>query len=262
MCGARRCEVPFCRRLELAATGRSPPGPGRGRRDRAIPSSFVEKGHRESVERIRSRIRRELPDPSEFRAALLSVPPSERDAWLDLVLGFDDVPDDGPDLPRGCVPYFPCSVDALLRTVEQARVRPSDVVVDVGSGPGRAAAFVHLLTGAAVIGIEIQSGLVRAARDLATRMVMPRVACVEGDAVRIIGLLTTGSVFFLYCPFSGDRLVKVLAALEPVARTRMIRVCALDLPLPPCPWLTLEPQPSGDLAIYRSALAYEAFGRE
>ena len=214
----------------------------------------MEKSHREGVTRIRSRIERAQHDAAEFRAALLSVPPCERDAWLDLVLGLQDVPDDGPDLPRGCVPYFPCSVDALLRMVEQARVGSSDVFVDVGSGLGRAAAFVHLLTGAGVIGIEIQSGLVRAARDLAARLVVPRVACVEGDAARGTGFMMIGSVFFLYCPFSGDRLVKVVADLEPIARTRTIRVCCLDLPLPRCEWLREEPRLFEDLVIYRSTL--------
>ena len=225
-------------------------------------SSRVEKSDREGVTRIRSRIERAQHDPADFREALLSVPPCERDAWLDLVLGLHDVPDDGPDLPRGCVPYFPCSVDALLRVVEQSCVGPSDVFVDVGSGLGRAAAFVHLLTGAGVIGIEIQSGLVRAARDLATRVVVPRVACVEGDAARVTGFMMIGSVFFLYCPFSGNRLVRVLADLERIACTRTIRVCCLDLPLPPCPWLTLEPRLSEDLAIYRSTLLVDALGRD
>jgi hypothetical protein len=115
-----------------------------------------------------------------------------------------------------------------------------------------------LLTGAGVIGIEIQSGLVRAARDLSRRLAVSRVSCVEGDAVRLTGFITIGSVFFLYCPFSGDRLAKVLADLEPIARTRTIRVCCLDLLLPRCSWLTLEPRVSGDLAIYRSTLLCEA----
>jgi SAM-dependent methyltransferase len=212
----------------------------------------VEDRHRESADWVRSRIQHQQHDPEAFRTALLNVEPTERDAWLDRVLGLPDLPDDGPDLPRGCVPYFPCSVDALLRMVEQARVRSSDVFVDVGSGLGRAAAFVHLLTGAGVIGIEVQSGLVGAARDLATRLVLSRVSCIEGDAVRLTGFIATGSVFFFYCPFSGDRLVKVLGDLEVIARTRMLRVCCLDLPLPPCPWLTLESPLAGDLAIYRS----------
>jgi SAM-dependent methyltransferase len=212
----------------------------------------VEETHRESADRIRSKIERRLHDPQEFRGALLSVPRAARDAWLDLVLGLHDLPDDGPDLPRGCVPYFPCSVDALLRMVDQAGVRASDVFVDVGSGLGRAAAFVHLITGAGVIGIEIQSGLVVAARDLAARLLVPRVSYIEGDAMELTGFMTTGSVFFLYCPFSGERLAKVMTDLESIARTRTVRVCCVDLPLPPCAWLSPEPRLSGDLAIYRS----------
>ena len=214
----------------------------------------MDEDHRESAEHARSLIERGRHDPSTFRAALLRVPPTERDAWLDLVFGLGELPDDGPELPRDCVPYLPCSVDALLRVVEQTPVRASDVFVDVGSGLGRAAALVHLLTGAAAIGLEIQPGLVHAARDLATRLLVSRISCVEGDAAKLAGLITIGSVFFLYCPFSGDRLAKVLANLEPIARTRMIRVCCVDLPLPPCSWLTLEPQLSGDLAIHRSTL--------
>ncbi len=195
-----------------------------------------------------------LHDPDAFRAALLNVPPTERDAWLDRVLGLRDLPADGPDLPRGCVPYLPCAVDALLRMVDQARVCSLDVVVDVGSGVGRAAAFVHLLTGARVIGIEVQPGLVRAARDLTTRLVLPRVSFVEGDAATLTASIAHASVFFFYCPFSGDRLVKVLGDLEVIARTRTIRVCCLDLPLPPCSWLTRESPVAEDLAIHRSTL--------
>ncbi|MFT3770534.1 MAG: hypothetical protein QM820_34325 [Minicystis sp.] len=217
--------------------------------------------HRESAKRVRSLIERGQQDPSTFRAALLSVPPTERDAWLDLVFGLGELHDDGPELPRDCVPYLPCPVDALLRMVEQAPVRASDVFVDVGSGLGRAAALVHLLTGAGAIGLEIQPGLVHGARDLATRLLLSRIPSVEGDAAKLVRFMTIGSVFFLYCPFSGDRLARVLADLEPIARTRMIRVCCVDLPLPPCSWLTLEPQLSGDLAIYRSTLHDLAFGR-
>lgn len=212
----------------------------------------MEQVHRESAGRMRARLSQGQVTPAVFRTALTDVPAAERDAWLDLVLGLDTVPDDGPDLPRGCVPYMPCPVDAVLRMVEQAEVRPGDVFVDVGSGLGRVAALTHLLSGAASIGIEIQPELVRASRQLAERVNGARVSVVEGDAARLAGDMTTGSVFFLYCPFSGERLEQVLDGLESIARTRQIRVCCVDLPLPERPWLTRVSPPSGDLAVYRS----------
>lgn len=230
-----------CRRVSGGFTARDEP-------------ARAEAGHRESAERIRSQIESGLRDPSVFRSALLCVPPGERDRWVDRVFGLGELPDDGPELPEGCVPYLPCSVDALLRVVEHAPVRASDVFVDIGSGLGRAAALVHLLTGAGSIGLEIQPRLVVASRDLAARLLASRLSCVEGDAVKLTGYITIGSVFFLYCPFSGERLAKVLADLESIARTRTIRICCVDLPLPPCAWLTLEVSLGGDLAIYRSTV--------
>ena len=196
--------------------------------------------------------------PAVFREALTSVPPLERDAWLDLVLGIEEVPDDGPELPRGCVPYLPCPVDALLRAVDLAGVQASDVFVDVGSGLGRTAVVAHLLTGAAAIGLEIQRALVLRSRDLTRRVGVSRFSAVEGDAVRLTGHIMIGSVFFLYCPFSGARLDKVLTDLEVIARTRTLHICCVDVPLPPRPWLTLVSPESRDLAVYRSTFTTSA----
>jgi SAM-dependent methyltransferase len=214
----------------------------------------MDERHYQSALRARISIERGLHDASDFRATLLSVPASARDAWLDVVLGLDELPDDGPQLPRGCVPYLPCSVDALLRVIERADVRESDVFVDIGSGLGRATALVHLLTGASAIGLEIQPELALAARKLASRLFLSRMLCVEGDAATPTGCMATGTVFFLYCPFGGERLQSVLDQLEAIARTRMVRVCCVDLPLPPCPWLEPDPVIVGDLAVYRSVL--------
>lgn len=205
-----------------------------------------------SADAIRSRIERGEHDREAFRAALSRIPPPDRDAWWDRVLGLGELSEDAADLPRGCVPYFPSSVDVLLRLVERARVTSSDVFIDVGAGVGRAAVLVHLLTGASVIGIEVQSRLVCAAREMAERLALARVAYVEGDAATQPATLAMGTVFFLYCPFSGDRLTSVVGDLDALARTRPIRVCCLDLPLPACGSLVREPSPAPDLAVYRS----------
>src|SRR5262249_62337905 len=121
-----------------------------------------------------------------------------------------------------------------------------------GAGPGRAIALVHLLTGAGAVGVEIQPQFVRAARGLTARLGLSRVPCIEGDAATVAGSMVVGSVFFFYCPFSGARLAKVLDDLDPIARTRPLRVCCVNLPLPPRSWLTREPGRGGELEIYRS----------
>ena len=212
----------------------------------------MEARHLTSAEEARRSIERGLHDPETFRAALLAVSVGDRDAWVDLVLGTDDLPGDGPALPAGGVPYLPCSVEVLLRVVDETPIRPTDVFVDVGAGPGRAIALVHLLTGARAVGIEVQPQLVRAARGLAAGLGLSRVRCIEGDAAAVAGVLVEGSVFFFFCPFSGARLANVLDDLEPIARTRQLRICCVDLPLPPRPWLTREAGPDGALEIYRS----------
>jgi len=208
--------------------------------------------HRANAERIRAGLASGAVSPAGLRAALAGVPPAARDAWIDRVFGLTAIADDdGRGLPRGCVPYLPCAVDTLLRTIDLAAIGAADVFVDLGSGVGRAAVLVHLLTGAAAIGLEIQPALAAASRELAARLGVSRFTAIEGDAARLAGGVADGTVFFLYCPFSGERLEQVLDGLEPIARARPIRVCCVDLPLPPRPWLALA-APSGDLDVYRS----------
>jgi D-arabinose 1-dehydrogenase-like Zn-dependent alcohol dehydrogenase len=177
---------------------------------------------------------------------LCAVPPDARDAWLDEYLGVEDtLPADGR-LEPGTVPYMPCAVSTLLAAIEHGAITPRDVFVDIGCGWGRAMAFVHLMTGAEAIGVEVQPHLASRARRLNAPLTV-----IEGDATEIVRSLRTGTVFFLYCPFSGDRLRRVMDDLESIAREHPIRVCAVDLPLPPCAWL--EPvHARAELAIWRS----------
>lgn len=212
----------------------------------------MELAHRESAEAMRERIREGGADPQALRRTLTSVPPTARDAWLDLLLGLDELPDDGPELPRDCVPYLPCPADVLLRVIAEAPIRDSDVFVDVGAGIGRAAACVNLLTGARTIGLEIQPGLVRMGRETTAGLRLSRTSLLEGDATVLTGLLPVATVFFLYCPFGGPRLQRWLDAMEPIACAKPIRICCVNLTLPPRPWLACSSS-TGELTIYRSS---------
>jgi SAM-dependent methyltransferase len=191
-----------------------------------------------------------------FTAALAEIPPRERDEWLDLLWDIDELSADAPNLPRGCVPYLPCAVSTVLDALHQAGVTSDDVFVDVGSGAGRAALLAHLETGAACIGLEIQPALAHAAQARADWLRLSRLRFLEGDAADMIRFIPTGTVFFLYCPFSGDRLRRFLDGLEDVARARRIRVCCVDMAPLEAPWLARIPSSSRSIDVYQSTFPY------
>ncbi len=182
----------------------------------------------------------EMTHPSplrSFKRQLEHVDPIHRDAWLNQILGMNELPEDRTDLPFGCVPYLPVPVETLLRTIARAKITNDDVFVDVGSGLGRAMMFVHLATGAAAIGLEIQEDLANRARALALSHGLARIITLCGDAEKLIGSVTSGTVFFFYCPFGADRALRVMNAIKPLALVRPLRLCFVDMPIPAVPWI-------------------------
>jgi len=214
----------------------------------------VQIADRETAERFRLLLEDRRSTPTLLREALARVSPRDRDAWLDLVLQLEPPPDDGAELPRGCVPYLPCPIAGLLQALDYADVQASDVFVDVGSGAGRSGALVQLLTGASVIGLEIQPQLIQASRELMRRLGLTRFVAVEHDARQLTAASSGDTVFFLYCPFGPSGLHTFLEGLEQIAQTREIRLCTVDLPLPPRPWLTLRSPANAACAVYRSSV--------
>lgn len=196
-------------------------------------------------------------DALRFRRAYARVDVARRERFVDRVLGLSTWPDDGDDLPRGCVPYLPSALVVLEEALRRARVGPRDVFVDVGSGVGRALAVAHLLTGAGAIGLEVQGALADRALAMAARVGLPRVRTVRGDATSTIGFMTTGTVFYFFCPFGGARLARTIDALEPLARARPLALCFVDVVVPERAWLRVERAASGEegaLVVCRSTL--------
>ncbi|HLY43208.1 MAG TPA: methyltransferase domain-containing protein [Terracidiphilus sp.] len=141
----------------------------------------------------------------------------------------------GPEM----VFYQPTPARHILDLVRLAALRANDVLVDLGSGLGHVPMLVSILTGVRTIGIEIDAALVNCARECAHRLGLSHVTFVEGDARE--APLSSGTVFFLYAPFTGSILISVMHRLRSEAAHRTIRVCSLG----PCtpiiagePWLT------------------------
>ncbi len=178
---------------------------------------------------IRDAIRRGEVRGAELRARLDAISADDRDAWLDRVLGIDELPDDGPELPPGGVPYLPCAVDDVLAILDACAVGEGARVVDLGSGLGRVPIVVHLLTGATAHGIEVQSGLVSRAREIAASLALTSVTFEHAD-VRDAAL--EGDLFVMYAPFSGAILEHTIERLGSLGRRNAITVATIDLVLP------------------------------
>ena len=107
-------------------------------------------------------------------------------------------------------------VEAMLTL---AHVTPADVVFDLGSGDGRIPITAARKFGARGVGVEIDAGLVRQARENAARAgVSDRVTFVEGDLFQAdISSATVVTIFLL--PSLNVRLIpKFERELRPGAR--------------------------------------------
>ncbi len=208
--------------------------------------------HRASARRVREALAAGGPAERDvFVEALRQVPADVRDAWVDDVFGLEGIAGDR-SLPRGCVGYLPCATSTVLRMIAELSVTEDDVFVDIGSGAGRVAALVHLVAGAGCVGLEIQPHLARVAERLRLRLGLTRVSTVVGDAVVTLRSLEVGTVFFLYCPFGAERIEETLLVLRGIACVRPIRICAVNVPVPPQPWLTSIETSGVDVELYAS----------
>jgi SAM-dependent methyltransferase len=189
----------------------------------------------------------------DLLAWLAALPPAERDAALEEHLGIARPP--APVVPgEHLIGYHASGVAPIVRTLIEVPVVADDVVIDLGAGLGKVILLARLLTGAAARGIELQADLVRAGREAARRRGIDA-QLVQGDAREAD--LDDGTVFFLYLPFTGPVLAKVVERLRAVASRRAIVVCALGVDVErDAPWLVRRSVDSFWLTIYDSRIPH------
>jgi hypothetical protein len=90
---------------------------------------------------------------------------------------------------------------------------------------------------------------VRSARARCAELALPAVSFALANAAETE---FDGSVFFLYAPFNGEMLTRVLGQLRVVAQRRPIIVCAVDLELRDVSWLVPRKSSSASLFFYDS----------
>lgn len=179
---------------------------------------------------------------------LLALPVADRDAWTEVLLGIEEPPADVAELPRGAVPYLPCGVEEILALL-QLPLKPEDMLVDLGAGLGKVLVLAHLLTGVRAHGIELQLPLVERARAICASLGLPQITFAHAD---VSDVALEGSVFFLYSPFNGDLLTRVVARLQQAAERSPITVCTVGFELMDTRWLVARPSSIASLTVYDS----------
>jgi hypothetical protein len=118
--------------------------------------------------------------------------------------------------------YQPTPARIVLEMVEKADFRQDDVFYDIGSGLGHVSILVHLLSGVRAKGVEVEPAYCHYARRCARGLNLSQVEFINVDAREAD--YSDGTIFFLYTPFEGRMLERVLEKLEDESRKRRIRL--------------------------------------
>jgi SAM-dependent methyltransferase len=118
--------------------------------------------------------------------------------------------------------YQPTPARIVLELAEKADFQPHDVFYDIGSGLGQVAILVHLLSQVWAKGVEFEPAYCDYARRCARELNLSQVAFINADARAAD--YSDGTAFFLYTPFEGKMLERVLEKIKDESVGRDIRL--------------------------------------
>ncbi|MCB0106363.1 MAG: class I SAM-dependent methyltransferase [Caldilineaceae bacterium] len=160
------------------------------------------------------------------------------DVLVDGIFGLQDAP--APTVTRTAemVHCEETPALAILDLVDQVDFGPQDRFYDLGCGLGQVVMLIHLLTGVSACGVEIEPQFVDFAQQQAAALGIDDVHFFHADAQT--AAYSDGTIFFLFTPFRGAMLQRVLARLHAIAQKQPLRICTFG----PCtptvaaqPWL-------------------------
>lgn len=242
--------IAFCEEFIRANRSRIAPGPLQARL--SVLKQKLTGLNTALYARWRSGIRSRQYTPEAIRSEFdrytdnekLSVDPSiigtdGLDILLDGILGIGkEYIGRQPNHPE-MVHYEPTPARAILHLVDTANLPDTGVLYDLGSGVGRVAILLNLLTGTPSKGIEIDPVLAAFARNLAAGLKLTNVSFLTTDAREAD--FSDGVMFFMFTPFLGSVLQAVLDRLKAESQKRPIIVCsygASTKPVSEQDWLT------------------------
>lgn len=221
-------------------------------RSRALSAKF-EAINKRFLQSIRRQIQAGIC-PAEFTSILhdFAIPPRgvNYDHLDDLIAGvfqFEPPSDEPRALDPASVFYQPTPARHIFHLITAAAITKADTFIDLGSGLGHVPLLASISTGATSIGIELDPAWNASAGKCANALNLRSVSFLTQDAREAD--LVSGTVFYLYTPFTGATLASVLDSLRIQASLRPIRICSFG----PCtisvsdrPWLKPLTAPAPD----------------
>ena len=207
-------------------------------------------------------LRADVAGASLSRAALRrlldDVPRLERDHFVEELLGIAYPPLEEPAPEPAPMPeliaYAPSGYDEVVHALELTGLGPGDHFLDIGSGLGKAVMLATLLTGATSHGVERDPKLHAMAEGAARSLGLLDARFERADALEM-GMPEV-DVVFMYLPFTGATLARVLERLLGARRARPARsrdrfLCSAALDLARYSELTPIGSPQSWLQVYR-----------
>jgi protein-L-isoaspartate O-methyltransferase len=177
----------------------------------------------------------------------------ERDHFVEELLGIAYPPLDEPAPVPELIAYTPSGYDEIVHAIDATGLGPGDCFLDVGSGLGKAVMLAALLTGAVSCGVERDPKLHALAESAARALALKSVRFEQADALEMV--VPDADVVFMYLPFTGSTLARVLERLLDAARTGRARtrsrfLCSAALDLARYPDFTPLGSPQSWLQVY------------
>ena len=144
------------------------------------------------------------------------------DIFTNGLLSFLVMPDVTKDLEPEMVSYQKTPARIILELATKSHFTKEDVFFDLGSGLGQAAMLVNLLSGIPARGVEFEPAFCHYASACAIQLDLSNVTFINADARETD--YSEGTVFFMYTPFEGKMLQRVLEILKNESRARKIRI--------------------------------------
>jgi hypothetical protein len=132
------------------------------------------------------------------------------------------MPEQTKDLEPEMVFYQKTPARIIFELVEKCNFTKDDVFYDIGSGLGQVAILVNLLTGIKAKGIEFEPAFCDYSRDCAAKLNLSNITFINADARQAD--YCDGTIFFMYTPFNGAILQKVLEILRKESLLKKIRI--------------------------------------